>query len=43
MFGKFMLDIAKYEKKLIIISADLGRSSGLDRFKEYPKNIFQWE
>ena len=38
MFGKFMLDIAKYEKKLIIISADLGRSSGLDRFKkEYPK------
>ena len=38
MFGKFMLDIAKKEKKLLVISADLGRSSGLDRFKkEFPK------
>lgn len=37
MFGKFMSDIAKKEKKLIVISADLGRSSGLDRFKkEFP-------
>ncbi len=37
MFGKFMLDIAKNEKKLLVISADLGRSSGLDRFKkEFP-------
>ena len=37
MFGKFMLDIARTEKKLILISADLGRSSGLDRFKnEFP-------
>lgn len=37
MFGKFMLDIAKKDKKLLIISADLGRSSGLDRFKnEFP-------
>ena len=38
MFGKFILDIAKIEKKLLVISADLGRSSGLDRFKkEFPK------
>ena len=37
MFGKFILDIAKIEKKLLVISADLGRSSGLDRFKkEFP-------
>ena len=37
MFGKFMLDIAKKNKKLIVLSADLGRSSGLARFKtEYP-------
>jgi transketolase len=37
MFGKFMLDIAKKNKKLIILSADLGRSSGLARFKvEFP-------
>ena len=37
MFGKFMLDIAKKNKKLVILSADLGRSSGLARFKiEFP-------
>ena len=37
MFGKFMLDIAKKNKKLIVLSADLGRSSGLARFKiEFP-------
>ena len=37
MFGRFMLDIAKKNKKLIILSADLGRSSGLARFKiEFP-------
>ena len=42
MFGKFMLDIAKKEKKLLIISADLGRSSGLDRFKnEFPDQYGQ--
>ena len=39
MFGQFMIEIAKKNKKLIVISADLGRSSGLDRFKkEFPKN-----
>ena len=38
MFGKFMMDIAKKNKKLIVLSADLGRSSGLARFKlEFPK------
>ena len=37
MFGKFMLDIAKKNEKLIVLSADLGRSSGLARFKiEFP-------
>ena len=37
MFGRFMLDIANKNKKLIILSADLGRSSGLARFKiEFP-------
>ena len=37
MFGQFMLELAK-NKDLIVISADLGRSSGLDRFKAaYPK------
>lgn len=37
MFGKFMLDIAKNNKNLMVLSADLGRSSGLDRFKqEFP-------
>ena len=37
MFGQFMIDIAKNEK-LIVLSADLGRSSGLDRFKTmFPK------
>lgn len=39
MFGQFMIDLVKKNKKLMIISADLGRSSGLDRFKkEFPKN-----
>jgi transketolase len=38
MFGQFMIDIAKKNEKLIILSADLGRSSGLDRFKSmFPK------
>ena len=38
MFGQFMLDIAKKNKDLMVVSADLGRSSGLDRFKAaYPK------
>lgn len=38
MFGKFMLELANTNKNLIVLSADLGRSSGLDRFKqEYPE------
>ena len=38
MFGQFMLDLGKKYKNLMILSADLGRSSGLDRFKsEYPE------
>ena len=36
-FGQFMIEIVKRNKKLMVISADLGRSSGLDRFKaKYP-------
>ncbi len=39
MFGQFMIDIAKKNKKLMVLSADLGRSSGLDRFKsKFPDN-----
>ena len=38
MFGQFMIDLAKKNMDLMVISADLGRSSGLDRFKEaFPK------
>ena len=38
MFGQFMINIAKRNKKLMVLSADLGRSSGLARFKiEFPK------
>ncbi len=38
LFGQFMLEIAKTNKNLMVLSADLGRSSGLDRFKkEYPE------
>ena len=38
MFGQFMVNIAKKNKKLMVLSADLGRSSGLARFKtEFPK------
>ena len=37
MYGKFMLDLCKKNDNLIVLSADLGRSSGLDRFKkEHP-------
>ena len=37
MYGQFMLDLAETVPNLILISADLGRSSGLDRFKnQYP-------
>ena len=37
MFGQFMLEIAKNNENLMVLSADLGRSSGLDRFKSmYP-------
>ena len=38
MFGQFMIEIAKKNKNLMVLSADLGRSSGLDRFKSmFPK------
>ncbi len=38
MFGQFMINIAKKNKKIMVLSADLGRSSGLARFKiEFPK------
>ncbi|WP_440938042.1 transketolase family protein [Candidatus Pelagibacter sp.] len=38
LFGQFMLELAKTNKKLMVLSADLGRSSGLDRFKkEFPE------
>lgn len=38
MFGQFMLEIAAKNENLMVLSADLGRSSGLDRFKaQYPK------
>ena len=37
MFGQFMINFARKNKKLIVLSADLGRSSGLARFKsEFP-------
>ena len=37
MFGQFMMEIAKKNKKLMVLSADLGRSSGLARYKmEFP-------
>ena len=34
MFGQFMINMAKKNKKIMVLSADLGRSSGLDRFKK---------
>jgi len=38
LFGQFMLELAQTNKKLMVLSADLGRSSGLDRFKkEFPE------
>ena len=35
MFGQFMLELAQTDLDIIVMSADLGRSSGLDRFKKY--------
>ena len=44
MFGQFMINIAKKNKKLMVLSADLGRSSGLARFKiEFPKTTWPAE
>jgi transketolase len=40
MFGQFMMEIAKKNKKLMLLSADLGRSSGLDRFKSMFPNQY---
>ena len=38
MFGNFMLELAEKHENLMVMSANLGRSSGLDRFKaKYPK------
>ena len=38
MFGQFMLKLAEDCKELMVLSADLGRSSGLDRFKsQFPE------
>lgn len=34
MFGQFMLDLANRVDNLMVLSGDLGRSSGLDRFKK---------
>ena len=34
MFGQFMLEVAEKFDNLMVLSADLGRSSGLDRFKK---------
>lgn len=37
MYGQFMLKLGQIHDNLMLISADLGRSSGLDRFKkEFP-------
>lgn len=37
LFGQFMLELAKKYENLMVLSADLGRSSGLDRYKkEFP-------
>ena len=37
MYGQFMLKMAEECENLMVLSADLGRSSGLDRFKaKYP-------
>jgi transketolase len=37
MFGQFMANLAKKNKKIMVLSADLGRSSGLARFiSEFP-------
>ena len=37
MYGQFMLKMAEECESLMVLSADLGRSSGLDRFKaKYP-------
>ena len=44
MFGNFMLELGKSEKNLIVLSADLGRSSGLDNLKlNFQKNMYQLE
>ena len=38
MFGQFMLEVGEKFENLMVLSADLGRSSGLDRFKKkFPK------
>jgi len=34
MFGQFMINLADKVENLIVLSGDLGRSSGLDRFKK---------
>jgi len=37
MFGNFMLELAEKNENLMVMSANLGRSSGLDRYKaKYP-------
>lgn len=40
MFGQAILALAEQESKLMVLSADLGNSSGLDRFKNaYPEQF----
>ena len=43
MFGRFMLDLAKQNENLIVLSADLGRSSGLIDLKEFPNKYLSVE
>ena len=40
VFGQAILAVAEHHKELMVISADLGNSSGLDRFKKaYPEQF----
>lgn len=41
VYGQFLLDIARDNPNVVALSADLGRSSGLDRYsKELPEQFF---
>ena len=39
-YGLSIMELAKQDDKLVIVTSDTSTSAGLDRFKKYPERYF---